>query len=300
MRQVFLCHASEDKESVVRPLAAALGVAGISYWLDEAEIKWGDSLTGKVNEGLSSSQYVIVVLSGVFITKNWPERELNAVLNLEASTGEVRVLPLIVDSAEQLLSRYVLLNDKKYIQWTGEPLEVISALQSRLDIEIDVQEEAVVTRSQSVFTDIPMPAVRKQLSQRDKDQFLRQSYGEVLIYFRNALEAFENHLDGVAADLDEIHKYKFICRVYVNGELKNMCKIWIGGLSDNSIAYSEGRYVDMESDNSYNDWLSVESDESGIFLKTSPFMTGSASEQRIDSGTEGGEYLWKKLVSVLD
>ena len=83
MRDVFICHASEDKTTVVRPLTKALTEQGISCWLDEAEIKWGDSITKKVNEGLSISRFVIVILSQAFLSKNWPERELNAALNIE-------------------------------------------------------------------------------------------------------------------------------------------------------------------------------------------------------------------------
>jgi len=49
---IFVCHASEDKGDVVRPLVVAFTAAGVSCWYDEAEIQWGDSITQKVNEGL--------------------------------------------------------------------------------------------------------------------------------------------------------------------------------------------------------------------------------------------------------
>ena len=44
MRDIFICHASEDKKEVVRPIVEAFRQAGISVWFDEAEIKWGDSI----------------------------------------------------------------------------------------------------------------------------------------------------------------------------------------------------------------------------------------------------------------
>ena len=69
-RDVFLCHASEEKPTVVRPLLAALRKHGITHWYDEAEIRWGDSITHKVNEGLSMSRHVIVVFSNAFVSKN--------------------------------------------------------------------------------------------------------------------------------------------------------------------------------------------------------------------------------------
>jgi hypothetical protein len=95
MRDIFICHAGEDKAEIVRPMVEAFSQAGISCWYDEAEIRWGDSITKKVNEGLASSTYVVVVFSSAFVQNNWPQRELNAVLNQEASTGEVKVLPYL-------------------------------------------------------------------------------------------------------------------------------------------------------------------------------------------------------------
>jgi hypothetical protein len=97
-RDLFICHANEDKESIVRPLIAAFNAADTSTWFDEAEIHWGDSITQKVNEGLQTARYVIVVLSAVFVHKPWPERELYAALNMEATSGKVKVLPLLVGS----------------------------------------------------------------------------------------------------------------------------------------------------------------------------------------------------------
>ncbi|MFM7790885.1 MAG: TIR domain-containing protein, partial [Microcystis panniformis] len=52
MKDVFICHASEDKLLIVEPLVSCLEKADITFWYDRAEIKWGDSITAKVNEGL--------------------------------------------------------------------------------------------------------------------------------------------------------------------------------------------------------------------------------------------------------
>jgi WD40 repeat protein len=135
LRDVFICHAGEDKESVVRPLVKTLTEGGISAWFDQAEIRWGDSLTGRVNEGLRISRFIVVVLSPAFIGKNWPERELNSALNIEASTGQVKVLPILVGTVAEraaALERYPLLNDKAYIVWDGSGAIALEALRRRL------------------------------------------------------------------------------------------------------------------------------------------------------------------------
>ena len=130
-----MCHASEDKEAVVRPLATALGSAGISYWLDEAEIQWGDSITRKVNEGLAMSRFVIVLLSPAFLGKPWPQREFYSALSQESSTGVVRVLPVMIGDAQHekmVLERYPLITDKFYLRWSKDPQQIIKSLQGVL------------------------------------------------------------------------------------------------------------------------------------------------------------------------
>ena len=44
-RDVFISHATEDKEAVALPLAHALQEHGISVWYDEFELRIGDSLS---------------------------------------------------------------------------------------------------------------------------------------------------------------------------------------------------------------------------------------------------------------
>lgn len=134
-RDVFICHAGEDKAGVVRPLVETLERGGVTTWFDEAEIMWGDSLIEKVNEGLRISRFVVVVLSPAFVGRNWPERELNAALNLEATTGQVKVLPMLVGSDDErtaILDQYPLLNDKRHMVWDGTGEEALKALRRRL------------------------------------------------------------------------------------------------------------------------------------------------------------------------
>ena len=74
-RDVFISHAHEDKADVARPLTEALTERGLSVWLDEHELRIGDSLLRKIDEGLASSTFGVVVLSPDFFDKRWPRRE---------------------------------------------------------------------------------------------------------------------------------------------------------------------------------------------------------------------------------
>lgn len=91
---VFISHASEDKEAFVRPLAEALTEAGVDVWYDETVLTVGDSLRRSIDKGLASSRFGIVVLSTSFFAKNWPQYELDGLVTRETSSGEKVILPI--------------------------------------------------------------------------------------------------------------------------------------------------------------------------------------------------------------
>ena len=90
---VFISHASEDKDEIVRPLALALKNAGLSVWYDEFELKIGDSLRQKIDKGLAKSKFGIVVLLKSFIKKGWTNYELDGIITKVVS-GEQVLLPI--------------------------------------------------------------------------------------------------------------------------------------------------------------------------------------------------------------
>ena len=91
---VFLSHASEDKEAIARPLYEALTAAGVSVWFDEAVLKLGDSLSAKIDEGLAKCTHGIIIISPSFLDKRWPQRELAGLVAREVAGGTKRILPI--------------------------------------------------------------------------------------------------------------------------------------------------------------------------------------------------------------
>ncbi len=90
---VFVSHASEDKDDFVRDLALGLQARGVRVWYDEFSLKWGDSLRRKIDQGLARSRFGIVVLSEAFFRKEWPQRELDGLVAMEVD-GKSRILPI--------------------------------------------------------------------------------------------------------------------------------------------------------------------------------------------------------------
>lgn len=90
---VFISHASEDKEAVARPLAEALRNNGLSVWYDEFELRIGDSLRRKIDKGIAKSNFGIIIISRDFINKGWTNYELDGLIT-KSINGEQTMLPI--------------------------------------------------------------------------------------------------------------------------------------------------------------------------------------------------------------
>lgn len=102
---VFISHASEDKDEVVRPLANALKERGVTVWYDEFEMRIGDSLRRKIDKGLANSRFGIVVISRDFIKKGWTNYELDGIMT-RAVSGEQIMLPIWHNITKQEVMDY--------------------------------------------------------------------------------------------------------------------------------------------------------------------------------------------------
>lgn len=94
---VFLSHSSQDKQ-FVRKLASDLRPWGV--WLDEEEIKVGESIIARVQEALANCAHIVVVLSKHSVRSRWVEKELNTALIGDLSGSGARVFPVLIEDCE--------------------------------------------------------------------------------------------------------------------------------------------------------------------------------------------------------
>ncbi len=83
---VFICHSHEDKP-FARRLAIAIAGSGFKVWLDEAEIRVGESLIGKIETGIAQATHLIAVVSKASVTSRWCQEELRMALNRQILAG---------------------------------------------------------------------------------------------------------------------------------------------------------------------------------------------------------------------
>jgi formylglycine-generating enzyme required for sulfatase activity len=96
---VFISHATEDKEIVARPLYQKLKDKGYNAWFDEVSLTLGDSLSKKIAEGLLESRFIIIVFSPSFAEKAWTNHEYKGAVQRKIryekeKTGNVVILPI--------------------------------------------------------------------------------------------------------------------------------------------------------------------------------------------------------------
>ena len=123
---VFISHASEDKEAFVRPLAVALQKKDIRVWFDEFTLTVGDSLRRSIDRGLAGSRYGIVVLSPDFLKKDWPQKELDGLITREVDGRKV-ILPVWHNMDAKTLQQYSPLLADRVATLTAKGVEAVVA-----------------------------------------------------------------------------------------------------------------------------------------------------------------------------
>src|SRR5262249_33157342 len=125
-------HAKADK-AVARRIKDYLRRRKISVWLDEAEIRVGESIPQKVAEGLSRSNALCILVSENALRSKWVMREFNSFLHRSLTT-EKMIFPCRLDSA----AMPELIQDVKFADFTDSfevgisgIVEAIAALKTK-------------------------------------------------------------------------------------------------------------------------------------------------------------------------
>ena len=95
---VFLSHSAKDK-AVVRAVAERLRKDGLRVWFDEWEIKPGDSIPAKIEEGLEHSRVLVLCMSANAFGSDWAQLEAGTFRFRDPLNKERRFIPLRLDDA---------------------------------------------------------------------------------------------------------------------------------------------------------------------------------------------------------
>jgi hypothetical protein len=93
---VFLSHSSKDKV-IVRTIAERLRSDGLRVWFDDWEIRPGDSIPAKIEEGLEHSRVLVLCMSASAFGSEWAQLESHTFRFRDPLNKERRFIPLRLD-----------------------------------------------------------------------------------------------------------------------------------------------------------------------------------------------------------
>lgn len=84
LRDVFLCHAWDDRKGAAKELHDILESKGVSVWFSEKDVQLGSSLLREIDKGLVKSRVGIVLVTPLFLKRiageGIADKELSALL----------------------------------------------------------------------------------------------------------------------------------------------------------------------------------------------------------------------------
>ena len=157
---VFISYSSKDK-AVVRALANRLRSDGLKVWFDEWEIKPGDSLPSKIEEGLEHSRVLVLCMSANAFGSDWSQLEAGTFRFRDPLNRERRFIPLRLDDApiKGSLAQFL------YINWRPEDREqeyprLLDACRSFENWPIQSSNSSSLKQSQPALPNRPGSAVK--------------------------------------------------------------------------------------------------------------------------------------------
>ena len=133
MAHVFLSHNHRDKD-VAAQLAAQLRLVGADVWLDDWEIRPGDSIVGKVNEALGLVDTVVLLWSENSVGSRWVDSEMATAVDRRHTDGSVRIIPVRLDDTELP----PLLRPLKWIDLDSDRIDVVVRKTMGIDSHADL------------------------------------------------------------------------------------------------------------------------------------------------------------------
>lgn len=130
---LFISHASEDKDTFVRPLAEALIQKHVQVWYDEFSLELGDSIRQSIDVGLSHSRFAVIVLSSAFFQKKWTQYELDGLTEIEMGGRNKVLLPVwygighddVVRYSPSLANRHAVISNRGLDAVVAEILKIV-------------------------------------------------------------------------------------------------------------------------------------------------------------------------------
>jgi hypothetical protein len=126
LRDVFLCHAWDDRKGSAKELHDILEAKGVSVWFSEKDVLLGSSLLREIDKGLVKSRVGIVLVTPLFLKRikgeGIADKELSALLARDL------LIPIVHNTTyDELREVSPLLGSRSGLSTIEDSMEVIAS-----------------------------------------------------------------------------------------------------------------------------------------------------------------------------
>lgn len=170
MSSIFLSYSHIDKPFANR-LATDLRQKGHYTWIDDSEIKVGDSLIEKIREGIDKADYLGAIISQSSINSDWVKKELDIAMNQEIQGKKIKVLPILLSDID--LPGFLL--GKKYADFRDDSLYDSSLEEIVRVLDEVISEKSSYSPNEAQLLAQKLESLEKQLSLSESEKNLLSS-----------------------------------------------------------------------------------------------------------------------------
>ena len=314
MVRVFISYSHKDEDlraELVSHLSLLRRQGAIHPW-DDRQIAPGIDIDVEIISRLDEAEVILLLVSADFLASEYCADEVARAMQRHMQ-GTARVIPVILRPCDWHEAPFgnlkALPNDGKPVVKHASHddgfLEIAQAVRqvsdpSRLSTRpVGKPDFPSVTQPRPIQ---PKPHssnlnIRRNFTDRDRQNFINEEFKYISDFFENSLNELQLKNRGLEGDFHRLNVHSFEVRVFVDGQEKGRCGIWIDSrLGSDNILFSSGGVNTMSS---HEESISVGDDGYELFLKAMGMSwLGQMHGKDLNHLTreEAAEYLWSLLI----
>lgn len=324
MSKIFMSYSHKDeplRDELEVHLSMLKRQGLISTWHDR-KILPGDVFGEEIDENLESSDIILLLVSHYFLASDYCyDIEMKRALEKHES-GDARVIPIILDHCDWKNAQFEKLialpkdgqpitdypnQNKAFLEIVEGLRKVISKNQSegskpaeKVRTSKPVQKTSTTNKTKDPQRSSNL-RVKKNFTDKEKDDFLVNVFEYIYKFFKNSLEELEERNRFIDTNIERIDSQTFTAKVYKEEKLVSQCKVWRGTDFGNTEAIKYSNSISER--NSFNMMFTVGDDGYTQYLKSSGLHSMYQSQLNNDDGKlsqqGASEHLWTMLIEPL-
>jgi TIR domain len=277
----------------------------IQTWHDRRLVA-GDEFDGRIGEELERADVILLLVSPDFIASNYCfDVEMKRAMERHES-GAARVIPVILRPCDWHSAPFGKLlaapkDGKPVVSWPDLDeafLDVVQEIRSALPKE----SETLVLPQRGDWSPIPQRLrssnmrLKENFTEADRERFLDDAFSYLASFFEGSLDELRKRHKNIDTKFRRIDANRFTGTIYRNGKAVSRCCIVLGGMVGKGISYS---YDDNPDISSFNELLSVGSDDQALYLQALGMATHGRNRERHLTFEGAAEYYWSLLIEPL-